>query len=70
MNKTSFAAIAIALTSVLAGQAMAADQVTDAKTGQQVAAAAAPKAAAKPVAETQGKTSADAFAELDKIKKW
>lgn len=69
MNKTSIAAITIALTSLLAGQAMAADQATDAKTGQQVA-AAAPKATAKPVAETQGKTSADAFAELDKIKKW
>ena len=70
MNKTSIAAIAIALTASFAGQAMAADQTTDAKSGQQVAAAAAPKAAAKPAAETQGKSSADAFAELDKIKKW
>jgi hypothetical protein len=66
MTKTSIAAIAIALTSVLAGQAMAADQAADAKTSQQVAAAPA----AKTVTETQGKTSADAFAELDKVKKW
>lgn len=66
MTKTSFAAIAFALTSVLAGQAMAADQAADAKTSPQVATAPA----AKPVADTQGKSSADAFAELDKIKKW
>ena len=70
MNKTSIAAIAFAFTSAFAGHAMAADQATDAKTGQQVAAAAAPKAAAKPAVETQGKSAADAFAELDKIKKW
>ncbi len=69
MNKTSIAAIAFALTSAFAGHAMAADQATDAKTGQQVV-AAAPKAAAKPAVETQGKSAADAFAELDKIKKW
>ena len=54
MNKTSIAAIAFALTSAFAGHAMAADQATDAKTGQQVAAAAAPKAAAKPAVETRG----------------
>ncbi|HCX83502.1 MAG: hypothetical protein A3E00_04720 [Curvibacter sp. RIFCSPHIGHO2_12_FULL_63_18] len=70
MNKTSIAAIAIALTSAFAGQAMAADQATDAKANQQVAAAPAAKASAKPAAETQGKSSADAFAELDKVKKW
>jgi hypothetical protein len=66
MTKTSIAAIAIALIFVLAGQAMAADQAADTKTNSQVAAAPA----AKTVAETQGKTSTDAFADLDKIKKW
>ncbi len=66
MNKTSIAAIAIALTSVLAGQAMAAAQATD-TTSQQVAVATT----AKPAAEPQGKASStDAFADLDKIKKW
>jgi hypothetical protein len=67
MTKTSIAAIAIALTSVLAGQAMAADQAADTKTSQQVAAATA---TAKAVSETQTKASTDAFAELDKVKKW
>lgn len=70
MNKTSIAAIALVLTSAFAGHAMAADQAADAKTGQQVAAADAPKAAAKPAVDTQSKSSADAFADLDKIKKW
>lgn len=66
MTKTSFAAIAFALTSVLAGQAMAADQA--ATTTEQVAVAA--KAADK-AADTKAKASAsDAFAEYDKIKKW
>ena len=68
MNKTSFAAIAIALTTLVAGQAMAADQANDTKTNEQVAVAT--KAAAKPVTETKGKESADPFAEYDKIKKW
>lgn len=68
MNKTSFAAIAIALASLMAGQAMAADAAGDTKSGEQVATVT--KAAAKPTAETKGKDSADAFAEYDKIKKW
>jgi hypothetical protein len=66
MKSTTAATLVLALSSLVAGQAMAADQATDTKTSQQVAAAPT----AKTVAETQGKTSTDAFIELDKVKKW
>ncbi len=62
MKKTTFAAITLVLGSMLAGQAFAADAAADAKTAEKQAVAA--KAA------DSKSTSADAYADLDKIKKW
>jgi hypothetical protein len=60
MNKTTFAAITLVLGSLLAGQAFATDAATDAKAADKQAVAA--KAA--------DRKSTDAYADLDKIKKW
>ncbi len=60
MNKTTFAAITLVLGSLLASQAFAADAATDAKAADKQAVAA--KAA--------DSKSTDAYADLDKIKKW
>jgi len=60
MNKTTFAAITLVLGSLLAGQAFAADAATDTKAADRQAVAA--KAA--------DRKSTDAYADLDKIKKW
>jgi len=59
-NKTTFAAITLVLGSLLAGQAFAADAATDTKVADRQAVAA--KAA--------DRKSTDAYADLDKIKKW
>ena len=65
MNKTTFAAIALVLSSVFAGQAFAADAAADSKAADQ-------QATAQKASDTKAKSgnTADAFAELDKIKKW
>lgn len=63
MNKTTFAAITLVLGSLFAGQAFAADTATDAK-------AADKQAAAAKAADSKSTSAADAYAELDKIKKW
>jgi hypothetical protein len=66
MKSTTAATLVLALSSLVAGQAMAADQAADTKTSGQVASAPA----AKTVSETRDKTATDTFAELDKVKKW
>ncbi len=71
MNKTTFAAITLVLGSVFAGQAFAAD--ADAKPAEQHATATQAAPAQKTsdtISKFKSGNTADAFAELDKIKKW
>ncbi len=63
MNKTTVATITLVLGSLLAGHAFAADASTETK-------ATETQPAAKALADSKAKSAADAYAELDKIKKW
>jgi hypothetical protein len=64
MTKTSIATIALTLAAAFAGQAMAQDTAVAAKAAEK------PANAAKASTDAKTTTSADPYAELDKVKKW